>query len=1107
MIHLVTGRAGTGKTAVLTQQIRQELEQEENGVLLLVPEQFSFETERSLYQILGAKAMLRVEVLSFKRLAQLIFRSCGGLAGEYLTPSARAVTMTTVLWDVKDSLELYASQAQQAAFLSVACRAVTGFKNGGVSPQALLDASQEAKGELLGQKLGELAVIYQGFEAAIAGRYTDEEDDLARACRLAEEGQFFQGKTVFLDQFTGFTGLEYQMLTLVFRQCDQVWLSFCCGETEEPYGLFTPVWQTIRRIRALAKETGHPLPQRTVCETPHRFVTGEMQALEKGIFAGGGKPYAGESRQVRLVRVSREEEEVVWAAQKIASLVRDEGYRYREIGVFTRNLGKYRIYLEEWFAAYDIPFFLDEKEDIRATPATRFLTALFDCMGSRFQTGEVLTLAKSPLLGLTEVEAALLENYAYVWDIKGRGWLSPFTGHPQGLQGAFTPEDRAQLQQVEQLRRRIVEPVEELMESLSKGGDGAQLCQALYRYLEGQGIPQTLSRIARELEEQGEPVLAKEQWDVWQLVLQVMDSIALGLGERQWDLAQFCRLFTAGLSACELGSIPEHTDQVLVGEVSRTRSGERRSVILLGAIEGEFPAPAAEEGVFTDADARELERMGFSFAKTGEEALMDEQLFAYRAMTSARESLYVTFPKGDLTGRELTPSLLARELLRVFPDGVEETPSLHGKEALRTRESGLREYVASFARRDRIFSSLEVSFSKDRQVQGFMERRGRRLPDFLSDQSLTRKLYGSRMLLSPSRVEKFYQCPFSYYLTYGLRLQVPRKAELSPLETGSVIHFCLENLVRRYGAKGLAQVGEEELSEEIRLLLETYLEQEMGGGQGQAVRFHHLFSRLSATVLTLIRQLAVEFSQSGFEPADFELDISPQGQVAPVTLRLPDGGTVQVVGRVDRVDTCEIQGQTYVRVVDYKTGKNKFSLWDVMEGLGLQMLLYLFTICRNGEARYGKTIPAGVLYFPAVNPNVRASRDATPKQVEALRQKELRMNGLVLSDSQVIRAMEQDAKGVFIPAALKANGEPDARSSVATLEELGQLSRYIDQMVVEMASQLRQGRVSPQPLEREGRLPCEYCDFRGVCRDNPQIRKMARGKSGKGIASLTGEEE
>lgn len=1085
MLRFITGRAGTGKTHLLMEQLSAAASDGETGVILVVPEQFSFETERTLWKTLGAETMLRVEVLSFKRLAQMIFRACGGLAGEYLTPPAKAVLMSSVLFDVKEALEFYSSQAENAAFLSALCRTVTAFKNWDVPPDRLKEAADNAPKGTLRQKLSELSLIYQGFEAAIAGKYTDEDDDVARACLLAEQQDFFAGKALFFDQFLGFTGLEYRMISVVLHQCDQVWFSLCAGEKEEPYGLFSPVHDALRRLRAMGKEAGHKIAPPLCLKEPRRFASPELIALEKGMFSSAKEPYPEPPQAVRLIKVQNREEEIVFAAQHICALVREQGYRYRDIVVFARDPEKYRMYIEEIFPAYGIPAFLDKKTDVSAAPVTRFLSALFDCMSSRFATGDVLSLAKSPLIGLSEVEAAKLENYAYVWNITGRRWLAPFTGHPAGLRGEFTPEEQEELAELNRLRAHLVAPVEQLATQLAEG-PAEELCRGLYHYLKSQGILSALETLSHRLEEEGEGTLAKEQQEVWQAVLQVMDSIAQGLRGRILTLPRFCRLFSVGLAACQLGKIPEHTDEVLIGDVGRTLSGEKRAALLLGVTEGEFPALSPSGGIFTEQDAQALSQMGLSFAKTGEDSLFDEQLLAYQAMTGVSEQAVFLLPAGDLTGRALSPSGIVRELRAIFPAGLESSPTLRGPAALCTRESALREYFSLQGSPDSYLSTLEAFFSQDPAVQETLSRSRAPRPSSLSHPSLAGKLYGSRLLLSPSRVEKFYQCPFAYYLTYGLRLNTPKRAGLSPIETGSVIHFCLERLVRRYGAKQLSQIDGQALRAAVESLLREYLDQEMGGLSDKPARFGYLFTRLSATVLTLIRQLAAEFDQSAFTPVDFELTIAPGGDVEPVLLRTPDGGTVQVIGRVDRVDTCRIGEETYVRVVDYKTGSAKFSLTEVLQGLGLQMLLYLFTIWQNGSSRYGPTLPAGVLYLPAVNPVVKAGRDTDTETVEKLRRQGLKMNGLVLSDPSVIRAMEGEGKGVFIPVTLKANGEPDARSSVASLQELSQLSQHIDALVIQMAGELRSGKISAAPLPKNGRLPCEYCDYRSICRVDPQ---------------------
>ena len=1112
MLITVLGKPGTGKTEWVRNRVA-NLAKRGKQVYLIVPEQFSFESERALSALLDEQSASYVEVLSFTSLCNRIFRQYGGLAGNYLSEGGKYILMDLAIEQLTQSMQVYSRQASSPAFTQSMCKTVSQLKAAGITSTQLVEKSSLLEEELLMQKTQEIGTIYGMYEALLERGFADPDDDLSRAEELAAQYRFFEGISVYFDAFDGFTGLEYRMLRRILEQAEEVGFTLCMEDVEDReqgMGIFNDCRRTFSKLVDMAKEAGREVAPPKVFATLYRSKTRGMKQVVQGMFSAHALPLDSFCGDVNAVTSSDPYAELDYVASSIEQLVREQGYRYREIAVITRSAGGYFPMVRAAFQKREIPVFLDERRRIDAKPLFQFCTCALKIACFHFAGEDVLHLLKTGLAGLEEEDIALLEDYAYRWNLRGSMWKTPFRSHPQGFGREMTEEDEQSLGHLNSLRERIVPPLEKFRLAVLKT-DGAGIAKALYHLLCDFEISSRMAAQAEAFRWSGEEELAAEYETTWDILMEVLDQLVYATTGNPMKPERFYNLFGLVISEYNMGVIPQTLDQVLFGEAGHVRLDGCRAVYLVGANEGLFPLESSGSTLFSEDDAAALESVGLALFEEGHDPMLEECRYAYTAMASASERMTISAPLTDVAGRALLPSVLFSEYRKLFPHNpvhrAEETPRLF---FIHNERTALEAYAARMDTDDPLESSLRRFLTQTKYRTVLHSLRRPRAQSLKIRADYAKQLYGKHLTLSPTRIEKFYRCKFAYFCEQGMRMKRRKRAELSPIETGSVIHYALQVLLSKYRNTPLSSVAKAQLERDVGTILGEYLEQYMGGIEDKTARFRYLYRRLKKTVLRLIFRLAEEFDQSLFRPSDFELEISPDSDVPPLEVRFADGTSARVVGKIDRVDLYREHGTSYLRVVDYKSGNKLFQLSDVYYGLNLQMLVYLFTIWQNGGKRYDAVCPAGVLYMPAGTKPVPLDRGASEEELAAASGAQLKMSGIVLDDPEVLRAMEADGKGLFIPVKLKKDGTPDSASSLATLEQMGDLKRHVEKLVADMARELLDGSIDRLPVKTPGGYDlCAYCDYRSVCGiDEHDRRRVLDALSKREVfEKIHGEEE
>lgn len=1092
MLRLICGRSGFGKTHRVMEEIGAWVDgqtEETAHCFLLVPEQFSFETERALIDMLGVDRAGRVQVLSFTRMAQRCLEPCAG--AREMSSGAKVMLMNRALTQTADKLTLFSGGVRRTEMIGPLLELAEECRQTAVSPSMLEQTARSLPNGTLRQKTEELSLILETYDALLAVSGSDPQKLVAQLAAWLPESGYLRGASVFADGFKGFTAAELQVLSAAMAQADTVTVTLCTDRLyDDTQGLdrFSTVMETARRLTDAAKKQGCTVEKPVFLMNPHRFENEELSVLEATAFTSEQLSCSQEGA-VTLTECRDVYEECTAVVRDIRRLLRRHGMRARKIAVVVRSLSDYDGVLDAALEQAGIPYYLDSRRSIVSQGAvTAVLTALRIATGD-WRSELLLQLVKTGLLGFSASSAAQLENYVFIWNISGALFRTEWQAHPDGFSSTFEKADVNRLSHLNRLRRRLIAPLEALEKTLSRPVDGKQLAQAIYTYICDARIDRMTALQIKRLRASGETVPADNTERVWNALMALLDDAADVMAKEKIDGKQAAELLRAAAAATDLGSIPQQLDAVQIGQADRIRFHEPSAVFLLGANEGVFPALPVSGGLLTARERDTLIGAGLPFEEQRERHTSSEQFLAYAALCAASQRVYISYVRTLPDGSKGEPSSICRTVTAHLPFVTVRRAKSEDGADIETAEDAFERLSDGFCAQTPLSRGLYQALWED----GAFCDRLRTMTRVAGDRPITfehkeaaARFFGDRMVLSATRVEKYYQCRFAYFCRYGLKAEALRAADLGDLEFGTLTHYVMENLLPLYIEEGIQTIPKERCFADARAAADEYVQKEMGGKEGKTGRFLYLLDRLYGVCGNFLWQAVRELSQSSFRPADYELPIDWKNDdpkaVPPLTLQLPDGTQVYMVGKIDRVDVYEENGKAYVRVVDYKTGNTQFSLTDVVEGLNLQMLIYMMTVWKNGRSRYGDVVPAGLLYMPSKAPVISVDGYEQDEKLETKQIKSMRMNGLLIDDERILQAMEPGIKGLFIPARQKIDGGYDKYSSVATLAEFGALGRRAQKLLCDMAKTLRDGDVDALPLIKDKKNPpCDYCDYRAAC--------------------------
>lgn len=1083
MIQFVLGKSGSGKTHTLQSLIEERCKDER--VTLFVPEQFTYETERILFKRLGATSFANLRVTSFSRFARDILREYGGCAKADATDPAKLITIELTLSSLAHELSIYQKSATAKSFPSLMLDTITELKNAGVSDADFLEIVQQIDTRsYLREKAEELAKIYAMYNKRLFATYNDPLDNITRASSKLLGKSYFSNQTVIIDEFKGFTANENAILKLIFSDAKDVFVSLCIApDRYDSSGLspFASVGETYKKLSRLAKEQGSKLAVPIKLYDQHKLKSKILSHMEQSLYSPHIKSFSEEQDgSVSAMLCRNEYDEVDYTVSTIASLV-SEGYRYSDIAIIARNLESYLSKLVISSKKYGIPLYADIRTPITDMPLIRFVRHCFSVVLEGYNTDNILALLKCGALSYDLNSVAELENYAFVWDINKAQWNLEFTNCPRGFIAELTDDDSQTLERINPIRAEVVSALNEFSQAVNTA-DAKEISVAVLQIIEQLKVKQTIEADVARLAQADKLDLAQEQQRVWEILIELVDTIAAVASNEPITAKQYAKLYNLIAESYDKGGITQSIDCVTAGSADRIRISDKKVVFVLGANDNVLPFVPSEGGVFSDSEREQLIALDVQIGQPIKDKILEERFIAYKALTSPTERLYITASVATIDGKPIAPSQILGQLKKMFGEGiVSSTEMLGGEYYCKNLHTAFSELAKRYYEDTPLTATLRSILSDDPIYKAKLARLNEiatRDDISIKDKDIAGELFRKNMYTSPTGVEGYYQCSFKYFCDKGLKLRPLRRAELNPLETGTLIHKVVHSVTSTFDLKKPLRPAL--IKKKIKEELDLYIDEVMGGAKDKTSRFIYLYNRLRISIYKVIEHLHEELLQSAFEPTDFECEIDKDGEISPLVLTAQNDVTITVTGTVDRIDTYKNRkGEQFVRVIDYKSGKKQFSLSDVYSGLNLQMLIYLFCIQDTKGGKYDSSLPAGILYMPASDVEPSLDRDSNPSSIRDLKSKHYRMNGLILNDPDVIEAMDQSG-GVYIPISRNKDGSLAKKSyeSLASLAEMAHINKYIKSLIVRMAYELHEGKIPAYPTEGT----CSYCDYSSVCR-------------------------
>ncbi len=1070
MLHLILGRAGSGKTANILRAIHQRGESGGKSILI-VPEQYSHEAEKELLRLCGERSSLYAEVLSFSRLALSVARETGGSARHYADKPARLLQMALALSAAEGGLKVYGGSGSRAEKLRPLLAALDELRYGCVTPAMLRAAAGEVSPQLR-DKLMDLSLLQEAMETFTERSGADPASRLDILCEQLKRSPQLQATHIYIDGFTDFTLQERRVVN---ELCKLTEVSVClgCDALSDPSEEFALPARTALLLRAAAQEENI---ETEILMQPSVRSSDPLGQLEENLFSYTDAPFDSKGA-IRLAVAGNISEECELCAGEVLRLLRETGCRYRDIAIAVRGFENYRSVLESSFRRYGLPLYIARKSDILQKALPTLLTSAFAILDNGWSYEDVFTYLKTGLGGLSREECDELENYALLWDIRGNAWKSekPWRQHPDGYNQAFTPRAEETLARIDALRRRFAAPLLLLEEVRNAAATAREQCRAAADFWEALELQAQLEARNAELRALGREQEAQEAEQLYDTAAEALEQCARILGDLPMESAEFSRLFTLLLSEYSIGTIPVAVDRISAGDFDRMRRRHIKHLLILGSTDERLPGINRDASVFTGSEREQLRSLQFSI-EDEDDSLSREFGLIYNVISLPSESLWLSRPLLDADGSETRPSFVSERIMKLF--SLREEPGSLLRARARARATafalaagGNEEAAAAFA------DDAEAAGKLARLRQSAAVGRGR-----LGSHAV-RRLYGSEPWLTASRIDCFAACKFQYFLRYGLRAKPRQKAGFDPPALGTFLHSILESCAKECSEHGgFAAYSDEEIREMAGRYTEEYIHSELQDFREKSARFVYLFRRLRATVEQIVLDTAAELRKSDFQPLDFELNFSKTEGFVGMKFGQGEDGLI-LTGTPDRIDGWEHGGRLYIRIMDYKSGRKSFSLTDVWYGMSLQMLLYMMALGRAGEQRYGKPIEeAGVLYVPARDELIRAPQRPTDEEILAEKAKKLRRSGLILNDEDVIRAMEHSEEGYsYLPIKLNKEGEI-AGDALTSAEQLGQLSAYVEELLGGMARELKRGSILADPwFKSENEGACVTCSYYDAC--------------------------
>lgn len=1101
-LKIIYGNSGTGKSTYIFKEIADKIKNKsKRKIYIITPEQFSFTAENKLLDsIKPTKAVVNAEVLTFNRMAYRVMKKVGSANILNLSTSGKSMLIYNILSEEKNNLKFVGKSNENVELVSTQ---ITEFKKHGIKEDNIKNIADSIEDKYLNSKLLDMYKIYEKYNLELAEKYIDENDNLTILAEELDLINDFDDTDIYIDEFVGFTFQEYEIIKKLMLKANEVNITVCTDSIEEPINPDTDIFYenklTLSKIYYIAKTQGVKIERPINLQEKYRFKNKELKHLEENIYAFPYKKYNEKIENIDLFLAKNQYSEIENVAKNIIKLVRDYGYRYKDISIITKDLEEYASLCKAIFAKYEIPVFIDEKKDLNQNILVKYILAVLNIFSKNWSYESIFEYIKTGFISDIEDEDIwIIENYILRWAIKGSKWYKGDWN--------FYNETDEEKDKILHIREKIVSPLLKLKENLKNEKDVKSITIKLYNFLIENKINLKLEEKIKSLEELGELEKAKEYETSYKIIIDIFDEMVSVLGDKKVSLEKYIEILKTGLGNSGLGKIPMSQDEVTVGDVDRSRSHKVKAVFIIGLNDGMFPSINKNEGFFSDKDRERLKSEGIELAKGTLEKLYDDNFNIYKAFSTSENKIFLSYASSDIEGKSLRPSILINRIKKIFPYLKEESDVIETKSEIITENTAYEElltFLSDVRENKKSIDDLHIElfkyYSNNIDWKYKLENNMQALnfnikPDKINDKMIN-KLYGDTLKTSISRLEQYRSCPFSYYLKYGLNISEREEFKIQAIDTGTFMHEVIDSFFDKLSERNIKvkDIKDEEENDLINDLIDEIIEEKLQIKKNYIFtsipKYVVLANRLKKVIKKSMIYILDSLRFSNFEIMGHEVEFKNGKEYSAIEMEVGDGRKVEITGKIDRIDIAKTPEGKYIRIIDYKSSTKDINLNEVVAGLQLQLLTYLDAVCNIEDV-----MPAGILYFNLIDPKIKLSDKISEEKIEDELRKQFKMKGLILADVKIVKMMDQKLEkgnSNIVPAYIDKEGNLSNRQSSMTKTQFENLQNYTNKVIKQISKEIFEGKIDIKPYynTKQGKTPCEYCKYKSICNFNNGICK------------------
>lgn len=1147
-LKFVFGRGGSGKTTYLLNEIKKRVQDSETSpVILLVPEQYSFEMEKKISALYLGKQKdkyMRTRVLTFNTMSALVFTQNGGLTDVNINSSGKAMITYKAIEKVANSLNVFSKAASQTGFVGSISEIISELKQYNINYDMLEYISEDIENETLKLKLKDISKIYEEFEKQLHENYIDSQDMLGSLAMKLENTDYFNDCYVYIDEFTGFTPKQYSILSKLLKKSREMTISLTVDSVNylnyRKNDPFSRTKYTHEKLKKIAVDNGikiNPYVNLNKGKIKRFEKNEELLHLERYYHT---YPYTEYKEQVNYIKIKEFNnlyEEVEHIAKEIINLVRDKNIRYKDITVATRDLNRYDFLVHSIFNEYEIPNFIDKKRDVKSNPIIVLITSALEIKIKGYSYEIMFRYLKSGLIGLSIDEVSLIENYVILNGIKGKKWLEEKWEYRaiHNYNSDLSEEESETIKRINEIKTRVLDPVIKLQDKLKGKKSCRKICKDIYEFLVDINMEETIYNLVEIFKKKGELEIASQYSQVWDIVIDILDQIVEIMGDDIISIDRFIKILNLGFDEYELGLVPPSIDQVLISSVDRMKNPNTKYLYLIGITDGIFPLISKEKSILTDKDRSTLTDRGIEIDIDSKTKTFEEQFLVYKALTSTCENLILTYPVADSEGRSLRPSIIISRIKKIFPKIEIKSYLLEDKKQSDNRMmeditvksptfNKMVNKIKSFDNGEEIENLwLDVYryFASENKYKEITKKiiSGLTYTNIVNKVSKEKinKLYETKNL-SISRLESYSSCPFAYFIKYGLKAQERREYTFAAPDLGTFIHNIMYEFSKSLEKDGLSwnEIDYNYTQKKVVSIVDYMISQIPGFILNSSPRYKYLSYRLKKMLIAAINIIAVQIKSGEFEPIDYEVNFGQNGKYPPIRIVLEDGMQINLVGQIDRIDEFDENDDRYIRIIDYKSSDKSINLTEVYYGLQLQLLVYLDAILESAMKNGRSIYPAAILYCKIDNPIAKFNENKDEDTIDEEILKHAKMKGLLVKDEHIIKKMDKslyddDVKfSLIVPASLNKDGSLSKTTNSVTYQEFETLRKYVKFEIKELCKGLLGGNISIKPNKHKDKTSCDFCIYNAICQFDPTLKdnnyNIIKDKKNEEIIQMMAEE-